>query len=87
MKDTNEASPPVLAMATAKATGAACRNCGTALAAREYYCPDCDTPHFPHLKSALVAPGVRGLAFFLVIAGPVAVYTLWEAIQRIAFKM
>ena len=86
MRDSNEAVVHH-AVANASSSTAECRNCGTALVNKEYYCPECETPHFPHLKSSLHAPSIKLLAFFFVIAGPVAAYTLWEVLQRIAFKV
>ncbi|MBX9925346.1 MAG: hypothetical protein K2Y05_03220 [Hyphomicrobiaceae bacterium] len=86
MRDSNE---PVAhrAVANASASTAVCRNCATALVNQEYYCPECDTPHFPNLKGSLLSPSIKFLAFFFVIAGPVAAYTLWEVLQRISFKV
>ncbi|MDZ4842344.1 MAG: hypothetical protein SH859_09415 [Hyphomicrobium aestuarii] len=82
----SKANPgPITASATASA--ASCRNCGTALPNREYYCPECDTPHFAHLRSSLLSPSIKFLAFFMVIAGPIAAYTLWEVVQRFAWKI
>ncbi len=70
--------------ATAAST---CRKCGTKLANLEYYCPECATPHFPHLKTSLLSPSIKFLAFFAVIAGPIAAYTFWEVLTRFSFKI
>jgi hypothetical protein len=78
MRDSNE-TPTVVAD-----TVPACRACGTKLANREYYCPECDTPHLPHLLPSLAAPGVRTFVFAAIIAGPVFLYTLYEVVIRFA---
>jgi hypothetical protein len=62
----------------------ACRSCGHTLASSDYYCPECDKPHFPHLKASLSRPMMSMLAFAMVIAGPVAAYTLYVTLMGLA---
>lgn len=81
MKDSNEIAAVRAASSAATAT---CRNCGHTLMNREYYCPECNSPHFPHLKPALVSPMMSMLAFVLVIAGPVAAYTAYVKLLQVA---
>lgn len=87
MLDSNETFAHPAAAKTTPAAAVACRSCGAPLTAAQYYCPECDTPHFPHLKASLASPFLKMFTFFVVIAGPVAAYTLWELLSRVALKL
>jgi hypothetical protein len=80
MRDSNE----IAGRAASDAVTATCRNCNHTLANREYYCPECNSPHFPHLKPALASPMMSMLVFFLIIAGPVAAYTAYVKLMQVA---